>query len=142
MEGGIVMANIKWNDETRKALSRRTGVKKYRVKKVNDSNVSKRASQALDQTAVRSGKKEFKVYVRKTKKTGSSIQATIPSEFANQLNLKPGDNVVYRQNRKGQIVIEKEQNVSDELGVGEDFIRALSRGMAEYDEALKDLVER
>lgn len=83
-----------------------------------------------------------KVYKRKAKKTGSSIQATIPAPIVKKLNIVPGDNVVFKTRATGNIIIEKEETISDKLGVDADFLEVLTEGISEYHEALEDLVER
>jgi len=86
--------------------------------------------------------KIMQIYKRKTKQTGSSIQATIPAEIARKLELEPGDTVVYKVNDNGKVLVEKNQTLSEELGVSEEFTQALHEGMDEYQQALELLVER
>lgn len=81
-------------------------------------------------------------YTRKAKKTGSSIQATIPAEIAKHLDIHEGDMVLYQLNSDGAVTIRKQESVSDQMGVSEDFLNILQEGMEEYHEALVDLVER
>lgn len=119
------MARIRINKRNRKAIEKNKN--KYRIVKVNTSKPAAN---------------ETKVYKRKAKKTGSSIQATIPAQVASKLRIVPGDNVVFRTNEVGDIVIEKEEKISNKLGVDDEFLQALNEGMSEYHEALKDLVER
>lgn len=83
-----------------------------------------------------------KEYIRKTKKTGSSIQATIPADIAKHLNIQEGDAVLYKVNSNGDVVIEKQKSVSEEMGVDKEFLSILQEGMAEYKDALEDLVDR
>lgn len=83
-----------------------------------------------------------KEYIRKTKKTGNSIQATIPADIAKHLNIQEGDSVLYKVNKKGTVIIEKQKTVSEQMGVDEDFLNILQEGMAEYKDALEDLVDR
>lgn len=119
------MPRFRINKRNRKAMEKNKH--KYRVVKMNASKTAAN---------------ETKVYKRKAKKTGSSIQATIPAQIASKLRIVPGDNVVFRTNEIGDIMIEKEEKVSDKLGVDDEFLQALNEGMSEYHEALKDLVER
>lgn len=81
-------------------------------------------------------------YTRKAKKTGSSIQATIPAEITKHLNIHEGDMVLFQVNADGEVTIKKKEKVSDQMGVSEDFLSILQEGMEEYQEALVDLVER
>lgn len=83
-----------------------------------------------------------KKYIRKTKKTGNSIQATIPADIAKHLNIQEGDAVLYKLNSNGQVMIEKQKTVSEEMGVEKEFLSILQEGMAEYKDALDDLVDR
>lgn len=81
-------------------------------------------------------------YTRKAKKTGSSIQATIPADITKHLDIHEGDMVLFQLTDNGEVVLKKEPNVSKEMGVGEDFLAILQEGMTEYHQALEDLVER
>lgn len=116
---------------------------RFRIKKYNRKTLKKNKNKYRVVKATPEGtENESKVYKRKAKKTGSSIQATIPAQVASKLRIVPGDNVVFRTNEIGDIVIEKEEKISDKLGVDDEFLQALNEGMSEYHEALKDLVER
>lgn len=81
-------------------------------------------------------------YTRKAKKTGSSIQTTIPAGIAKHLNIHEGDMVAFQLDQNGVVTIKKQEAISDQMGVDEDFLRMLQEGMAEYHNALEDLVER
>lgn len=83
-----------------------------------------------------------KEYIRKTKKTGNSIQAIIPADIAKHLNIQEGDAVLYKVNSNGDVMIEKQKSVSEEMGVDKEFLSILQEGMTEYKEALEDLVDR
>jgi len=83
-----------------------------------------------------------KEYKRKAKRTGNSIQATIPKEIANQLEIREGDTVVYKVDKKGEVTIQKEKSVADQLGVEDEFLSILQEGISEYHSALENLVER
>ncbi|WP_161878627.1 type II toxin-antitoxin system PrlF family antitoxin [Alkalibacterium sp. MB6] len=83
-----------------------------------------------------------KEYVRKTKKTGNSIQATIPADIAKHLNIQEGDSVLYKVNSNGDVVIKKQKTISEEMGVDKEFLSILQEGMTEYKDALEDLVDR
>lgn len=39
-------------------------------------------------------------------------------------------------------MIKKQKTISEQMGVDEEFLSILEEGMAEYKEALEDLVER
>lgn len=83
-----------------------------------------------------------KEYIRKTKKTGNSIQATIPADIAKHLNIQEGDAVLYKVNSNGDVVIEKLKTIPEQMGVDKEFLSILQEGMKEYKEALEDLVDR
>lgn len=83
-----------------------------------------------------------KKYTRKAKKTGSSIQATIPADIAKHLNIQEGDTVLYELNTNGKVTIKKQETVFEQMGVDDDFLNVLQEGMIEYKNALEDLVER
>lgn len=83
-----------------------------------------------------------KQYTRKAKKTESSIQANIPADIAEYLNIGEGDIVLYKVNSNGQILLEKKETVSEKMGVDEEFLSVLQEGMAEYNVALEDLMDR
>lgn len=83
-----------------------------------------------------------KEYTRKAKKTGNSIQATIPADIAKHLDIQEGDLVLYTINSDGEVMIKKQRTISEQMGVDEEFLSVLEEGMAEYKEALEDLVER
>lgn len=83
-----------------------------------------------------------KEYTRKAKKTGNSIQATIPADIAKYLNIGEGDIILYKVNSKGEILLKKKETVSEKMGVNEEFLSILQEGMSEYNEALEDLVDR
>ena len=83
-----------------------------------------------------------KEYTRKEKKTGNSIKATIPADIAKHLDIQEGDLVLYTINSDGEVMIKKQKTISEQMGVDEEFLSILEEGMAEYKEALEDLVER
>lgn len=83
-----------------------------------------------------------KEYIRKTKKTGNSIQATIPADIAKHLKIQEGDAVLYKINSTGDVMIEKQKTVSEQMGVEKEFLSILQEGMTEYKDALEDLVDR
>ena len=83
-----------------------------------------------------------KQYTRKAKKTESSIQATIPADIAEYLNIGEGDIVLYKVNSNGEMLLEKKETVSEKMGVDEEFLSVLQEGMAEYNVALEDLMDR
>lgn len=130
----ISMTRFKLNERHFENHSQNVKRKKYRVVEL-DTPANKASSSRLKPIRAVS-------YKRKAKKTGNSIQVTIPSEIVKELNIAPGDNIIYKNNEAGDIVIEKEKMIPEKLGVSEEFLRILDEGMTEYHEVLENLVER
>lgn len=78
-------------------------------------------------------------HVRKTKKTGSSVQATIPVSIVKNLNIEPGDSVAFIETNTGDVLFKKAEKKEE---LSNEFLLALQEGMDAYDDALKSLVNR
>lgn len=86
--------------------------------------------------------KELKKLDRKTRVTGGSVVSTIPKEVVTALNVNAGDEIRFIITTDGKVELEKVDNPAEKLGVSNDFLKILNKGMEKYDGALRQLVER
>lgn len=79
---------------------------------------------------------------RKVRKSGTSVVATIPPKVLEELNLQPGDDILFEKRNNGEIVLKKEKSLADYMGLDTEFMQVVNESMTEYEEALKSLVDR
>ena len=78
---------------------------------------------------------------RSTRKSGHSIITTLPPDVLTKLNIQVGDKVEFiLSNDRVELRKAAEENSSQ--SVSTDFLAMVKESMAEYDEALRNLVER
>lgn len=78
---------------------------------------------------------------RSTRKSGHSIITTLPPDVLTKLNIQVGDKVEFiLSNDRVELRKAAEENSSQ--SVSTDFLAMVEESMAEYDEALRNLVER
>lgn len=80
---------------------------------------------------------------RSTRKSGHSIITTLPPDVLTKLNNQAGDKVEVEfilSNDRVELRKAAEENSSQ--SVSTDFLAMVEESMAEYDEALRNLVER
>lgn len=80
---------------------------------------------------------------RSTRKSGHSIITTLPPDVLTKLNSQAGDKVEVEfilSNDRVELRKAAEENSSQ--SVSTDFLAMVEESMAEYDEALRNLVER
>lgn len=77
-----------------------------------------------------------KIEERKLRKIGNSIVLTVPKDFLEEHYLEAGDTVIIDNEILGTAIRKKEQIVDDE------FLSIVEEVSAEYDTALRNLVER
>lgn len=85
---------------------------------------------------------DIKIIDRKTRTTGGSVVSTIPTEVIKTLGVSAGDEIRFVITTEGKVELEKVEKQANELGVSNEFLNALNKGMDKYNRALKQLVER
>jgi antitoxin MazE len=78
---------------------------------------------------------------RSTRKSGHSIITTLPPDVLTRLNIQVGDKVEFILN-DNRVEIRKAVEDNKHMDISEDFLALVQESMAEYDEALRGLVER
>lgn len=78
---------------------------------------------------------------RSTRKSGHSIITTLPPDVLTKLNIQVGDKVEFILNND-RVELRKAAEENKSQAVSTDFLAMVEESMAEYDEALRNLVER
>ena len=78
---------------------------------------------------------------RSTRKSGHSIITTLPPDVLTKLNIQVGDKVEFILNND-HVELRKAAEENSSQSVSTDFLAMVEESMAEYDEALRNLVER
>jgi len=78
---------------------------------------------------------------RSARKSGHSIITTLPPDVLTKLNIQAGDKVEFILSID-RVEIRKAAEENRSQAVSTDFLAIVQESMAEYDEALRNLVER
>lgn len=78
---------------------------------------------------------------RSTRKSGHSIITTLPPDVLTKLNIQVGDKVEFILNND-RVELRKAPEENRSKTVSTDFLAMVEESMTEYDEALRNLVER
>ena len=80
-------------------------------------------------------------YERKVTKIGNSYGVTFPKELLKEAGISYGDKLQLEQ-KDGNIVVRKQENISLPEGVDSSFIDLLNDVIKEHDTAFKGLVQK
>ncbi|MCM3790393.1 transcriptional regulator [Domibacillus indicus] len=81
---------------------------------------------------------------RKITKIGNSLGVTFPQEVLEHLKVKQGESVVFRIGQNGEVIFKKRPavNVEGFEDIDEDFLEGMKEMFSQYDNTLRNLVDR
>jgi antitoxin MazE len=93
-------------------------------------------------------KEEYKMAVtnveRKITRIGNSLGITLPQEVLNHLNVKQGDEIKLLLEEDGTVSFKRQEKLNYEAlqGIDQDFLDGVKDLFDNYDQTLKNLVDR
>ena len=78
---------------------------------------------------------------RKVTKIGNSYGITFPKELLKEAGISYGDHVQLEL-RKGDIVMQKKEDVVLPKGISKDFFDVLGRNIEKHEKTIEDLIDR
>ncbi|HHY73787.1 MAG TPA: AbrB/MazE/SpoVT family DNA-binding domain-containing protein [Bacillus bacterium] len=81
---------------------------------------------------------------RKVTKIGNSLGITLPQEILEHLKVKQGDEIQFQLEENGRVSFKKKQHLNLEAldGIDQDFLDGIKDLFDNYDQTLRNLVNR